>query len=114
VNGNKDKIISQQDGFLLPKESCMCQCPSQYYQCRLPKVMGGVITLGLILPFQLYLTGMALRSAMYSPNTISFVHGGLGIILFIVGFLLLLKGLLPRHSGEGCEKECQDKCSYCK
>lgn len=86
----------------------MCHCYQQQDSGRCHKACIGIFTLGIILPAQLYISGVALREAAYSPTVISFIQGGLGIILFVVGILLLSKSM--HHKWSGCESTCEDKC----
>lgn len=87
----------------------MCHGYQQQDAGRCHKACLGILTLGIILPAQLYITGIALREAAYSVAMINFIQGGLGIILFVVGMLLLSKAVMHHKSG-GCESQCEDKC----
>ena len=95
----------------------MCQCYQQQDQghrhCH--KACIGILTLGVILPAQLYITGIALREAAYSSMVTMVVQGGLGVILFLIGILLLSK-IMCHHKGScGNSCSCEDKCqSSCK
>lgn len=94
----------------------MCHYQQSGHRCGFHKIMGGVITLGALLPLELYLTGMALRSAAYSAQTVMFVQSGLGILLFVVGILLLAKGAKHHYSNSNGGSECggeQEKCDTC-